>query len=287
MTIRPGSWLSLIVFFAMLLAGGAIPVTASAETVVKIGGTGSALGAMKQIAEAYEKSHPGIRIKIVPSLGSTAAVKAALGGDIDLALSSRPLSENERHQGAVEVEYARSPFVFVTHAKVIKKDVSTRELEWLYGNPTASWPDGGRIRLVLRPEKDADSQLLRSISPAMEQAVKAAMARPGMIVAITNQESSDAVVRTSGALGGASLTEIISEKRPVNILSYNGTKPSVKAIADGSYPLVKSFYLVSTPKTTAHARQFAGFLRSPNARRILARTGNLVVEAHIGNSGDE
>ena len=277
MALKQGMRLSMTIMGVMLAAGVVSPVTVPAETVVKIGGTGSALGSMTRVAEAYEKFHPGIRIRILPSLGSTGAVKAVLGGGIDLAIASLPLTEAERRQGAAEVEYARSPFAFITNAKVDKKAVTTREMEDIYSGRKSAWPDGGRIRLILRPEKDMDSRLLRGISPAMEQAVKAAMARPGMIVAITNQESTAAVARTPGALGGATLTEVISEKQPVNILSFNGVKPSVKAIADRSYPLVKPFYLVTTPKTPAEARQFATFVFSPAGRKILTKSGCLTV----------
>lgn len=267
----------LLVVVIALVTGGILPATAAAETIIKLGGTGSALGTMKQLAVLYEKSHPGIRIRILPSLGSTAGIKAALGGGIDLALSSRNLTEIEQQQGAVEVEYARSPFVFVTNIKVTKKDLSVRELEGIYRNPAAGWPDGSRIRLILRPEKDIDTQLIRSLSSGMDQAVKAALGRAGMILAITDQEATDAVIKTPGALGGATLSEIISENRQVNILSLNNVKPSVKTIADSSYPLIKSFYLVTTPKSPVEARRFADFVQSPAARRILVKNGNLIV----------
>ncbi len=279
MALKQGMRLSMTIIGVMLVAGVVFPATLPTETVVKIGGTGSALGTMVQLAGAYEKSHPGIRIMIMPSLGSAGAVKAVLGGGIALAIASLPLTETERQQGAVEVEYARSPFAFITNAKVDKKAVTTHELEDIYGGRKSTWPDGSRIRLILRPEKDIDSRLLRGISPAMDQVVKAAMARPGMIIAITNQESTAAVARTPGALGGATLTEVISEKRPVNILSFNGVQPSVKGIADRSYPLVKSFYLVTTPKTPAEARQFAQFVLSPAGRKILTKNGCLAVGA--------
>jgi phosphate transport system substrate-binding protein len=100
-----------------------------------------------------------------------------------------------------------------------------------------------------------------------------------MIMAITDQESTNALVSTPGALGGATLSEIISENRPVNVLSLNGVPPSIKTIADGSYPLVKSFYLVTTSKSPKEARQFAEFVRSPAGGRILAKSGNLVIPA--------
>jgi len=268
-------------FFTLLSAGGALsaalPAAPPAETVIRVGGTGSALGTMKQLADLYEKSHPGTRIHILPSLSSAGGVKAVLGGDLDLGLASRQLTGDERRMGAMEVEYARSPFVFITNAKINKKDITTRELEVIYNNPAASWSDGSRIRLILRPEKDIDTKLVRSLSPGMEQAVRSALVRPGMTMAITDQESADAVTRTPGALGAATLSLIISENRSVNVLSYNGVKPSVKSISDKSYPLAKSFYLVTTPKSTKETRLFSEFVRSPAAARLLVKTGNLVV----------
>lgn len=272
------NWLSMIIIGAALLAGGMSAATAAAETIIKIGGTGGALGAMKQLAKEYEKKHPEISIRILPSLGSTGGIKAVLGGGLDLALASRPLKGEERQQGAVEEEYARSPFVFITNIRVNKKDVSTRELEKFYNDPAACWPDGSRIRLILRPEKDFDSTLISRISPGMSKAVKSALARPGMIMAISDQESTDALAKTPGALGGATLSEIISENRAVNMLSFNGVKPSVKGMTNKSYPLFKSFYLVTTPKSPAEARQFAKFVRSSAAEKILTKTGNMVVK---------
>lgn len=261
-----------------LLAGVVFSATARGETVIRVGGSGSALGTMNQLAAAYEKSHPGTKIRILPSLGSTAGVKAVLGGALDVGVTSRPLMESERQQGAIAVEYAKSPFCFVTNNKVNKRDISLRELETIYSNPaTAKWPDNSRVRLILRPERDIDTKLLRSLSPGMEKAMKSALTRPGMIMATTDQESTDTIIKIPGSLGAATLGEIISGNRPVNVLSFNGIKPGDKNIANKTYPLVKSFYLVTTAKISTEARQFAEFLRSPAAAGILVKTGNTVV----------
>jgi phosphate transport system substrate-binding protein len=172
-------------------------------------------------------------------------------------------------------EYARSPFVFITHPGVNKKNVTTQELEGFYSNPAASWPDGRRTRLILRPEKDIDSKLIRNLSPGMELALKAALERPGMILAVTDQESTDAVARTPGALGCTTLNEIISGNKKLNVLSFNGLESHAGTTANSFYPLIKTFYLVTTLKSSAEARQFAEFVRSPAAGRILKKTGHL------------
>lgn len=273
---------AIVCAVVLMIVVGALPIVAVAETIITVGGTGSALGTMKQLAGLYEKTHPGVRIRILPSLGSTAGIKAVLDGGINLGLASRPLNQNEQQRGAMGVEYARSPFVFITNTTSSKKDITVPELERIYTDPAPRWPDGSRIRLILRPEKDIDTSIVRSLSPGMEQAMKAAHARPGMIQAISDQESTDAVVKTPGALGCATLSEIISEKRPVNILTFNGVKPDVKNIANGIYPLFKSMYLVIAPKTPPAARDFAAFVNSRSAERILSASGNLPVTSKQG-----
>jgi len=258
-----------------LLTVGLLPASVQAETVLKVGGTGSALGTMRQLAAAYEKSRPGVTIKVMPSLGSTAGIKAVIGGAIDLGLSSRPLKASELQQGARTIEYAKTPFIFITHPGVAKKNLTTQELENIYGRPDARWPDGRQIRLILRPEQDIDTALVSAISPAMQQAVKSAHARPGMIVAITDQESTEAVSRAPGSFGTAALSEVISENLAVNILSYNGVQPSIRTLSDKTYPLQKSQFLVLSPNTSAEAHRFAEFITSPAAFKILQASGNV------------
>ena len=67
----------------------------SAGEVLRIGGTGSAIGTMKRLASAYGKSRPDVRIGLMPSIGSSGAVKAVSKGPPDIGLIARPIKENE------------------------------------------------------------------------------------------------------------------------------------------------------------------------------------------------
>lgn len=270
----------LVAVFAFLTAGEWLAAPAYAvNTNLTLGGTGAGLGTMELLAAAYEKLHPGVAIKVISSLGSAGGINATLKGALDIAISGRPLKEEERKEGAVISEYARTPFVFIVHKKVAVNRVTSGELEKIYGGRIASWPDGTRIRLITRPEKDTDTMIIKGISPAMEQAVKSAGSRVGMILAATDQESADRVEKTTGAMGGSSMAQVISEGRNVKVLSFNGVKPGENTLRNGSYPLFKSLYLVTTAKSSAAARQFVEFVRSPEGRKILAKNGNLVVDA--------
>lgn len=247
---------------------------ASAETV-KMGGSGANLGTMRLLAEAFEKSHPGVRFTIFPSLGSSGGISALMDGAVDIALLSRPLKERERAKGVTAVEYGRSPFVIVTAKKDAPPSFTLQQLAAIYGGSVTSWPDGSPLRLVLRPRGDSDTDALEGMSPAMRSAVRKAHHRKGLIIATSDQENADAIQKIPGAMGTSTLAIVLSEKRPLKPLSLGGVDPTPGNLANGTYPFFKRLFMAVGPKKPSLAvRQFVEFARSPEGRRILAETGH-------------
>lgn len=259
---------------ALIMSSTLITPICAAEDI-RIGGAGAGLGVIKNLAESFEKSHPGIEVRIMPSLGSSGGIKALLNGALDLAISGRMLKAEELDNGAVAQEFARTPFVFVTHKSVRKSDITSRELESIYNCQLLKWPDGSRIRLVLRPTGDTDTKIIKSFSREMELAVNALSTRSDMIMAITDQEAIEAVAKIPGALGGATLSQTETENNQLQILSLNGVKPTLAALSKGSYTLAKTLYMVSTAKSNHAASQFLQFIRSAKGRAIVAASGAL------------
>lgn len=248
---------------------------ARAEPRVRITGTGTALGAMRQLTAAYAEANPGERAEVLPSVGSAGALKAVAEGALDVALSGRPLEPRERGLGLVERAYARTPFLFAVGKRVDVRTVTRNDLARLYRGDLDRWPNGERARLVLRPRADADTRLLRAISPEMAEAVEASFHRDGMLVAATNQECDAILARTPGAVGPSTLTQLVTESRALTPLALDGVEPTLANLASGVYPLAKTLYAVVGPRPSERARRFVAFLGSPEARRILERTGNL------------
>ncbi len=260
-----------------LVSGDILYAGGKSETIT-IGGTGCALGGVRAVAKAFEKAHPEIRVKIVPSLGSGGGIRAVLAGSLDLALSARPLTGAERGQGAEAIEYARTPFVFVNATKAEDVALSLQLVASIYSGDSQRWPDGTPIRLVLRPETDTDTLLLKAMSPAMEKAVQQALKQEGMLEAITDQENADLLVKIRGAFGASTFAQILSENRPLRPLSLDGVRPNLKTLVSGAYPFFKTFYAV-TRRSSPATRRFIEYIESPEGRSILTRTGHLVAPA--------
>lgn len=266
--------LSVIVVAAAFIAPSAL----YAKETLKIGGAGSTLGTMRLLANAFEKRNPRITVEVFPSLGSYGGIKAVVKGALDIGLSGRPLTDKERREDIVIIEYARSPFVLVVNKDTTASNVSTQDIIEIYSGKRTEWPDGTRVRPVLRPETESDWLVLMELSPEMAQAMKTGLAKEGMLIAVTNQETMDMIAKVPGALGVSTVAQILSEKRSVKMLSLNGVAPNARNVSNGTYPLFKSSFMVISKKSTPRVRQFLEFVGSPAGRGILEKTGNLPVE---------
>ncbi len=265
--------LFLMICIAVLCADGEGAL--GAETV-RINGSGCALDMMEPLVVSYRKIRPDVRIVMEKPLGSSGAIKALVAGVLDIAVSSKPLKPEEIAQGASAREYGKTPVLFVTHKNVHRTDISTREAEEIYRGRVRTWQDGKPLRLVLRPEGDVDTTILRGLSPGMDTAITAARNRKGMIVAVTDPESNEMVAATPGALGTSGLTSLLVDKPALNRLSLNGVKATVKTLASETYPLAKDIRFITTKNTPPAALKFLEFVYSAQGRALAEKSGVLV-----------
>jgi phosphate transport system substrate-binding protein len=260
--------------FAIAVAAFAGEATAAEE--IKIGGTGNALGAMQLLADAFRKHNPDVKVTVLPSVGTSGAIKAVPKGALDIGLSARPLTEEERKIGAIAFEYARSPLVFAVSTKTRVRALTLDQIADIYSGKLVNFPDGGQIRPVLRPIGEDITRQIKHMSPALDTALSAAEQRPGMPFATTDQEAADKTESIPGALSATTLSLINSEDRQLRALTLNGVEPTVGNGASGKYPHAKGFFLVTRPEPSAAVKRFIAFMQSPAGREILVRAGNWI-----------
>lgn len=260
-------WVVTFVCAAVLV----VAVPAQAETV-RLGGTGSGLELMRRLAAAFRQVDPAFDLQVVPNLGSTGGLKALGLGGVQIAVISRDLKPEEASQGWTAKRLGRTPFVLATTRRDVA-GLTRAQIADIYSGRLSKWPDGQPIRLVLRPASDGDTHLLASFSPAIKTALDAAMARDGMVSALTDQESLDAIERLPGALGTTSLTMLRVDTRKARALPIDGVAPTPGHLASGHYPYSKPLLLVTSANATPSVRRFIEFTRSPVGTGMLADLG--------------
>lgn len=243
---------------------------------IKIGGTGNALGTMQILAAAYHEANPDIKITVLPSIGSSGAIKAVPRGKIDIGLSSRPLKEAESATGVISVEYARTPTVIAVSNTLDYDSITIDQLVEIYTGRLAQWPNGELIRPIIRQPGDDNTKQLKQLSPALKSAVEFADTRTGLLFASTDQEAVDKIEKTPSSFGVTSLALILSEKRPIHAMKIDGVEPTPEACISGSYPLIKHFYFILPQTIPDHVTDFLEYVKSSVGKSILEENGNYV-----------
>jgi phosphate transport system substrate-binding protein len=275
--------MSQLISFSILLrraaAGMAVLTTlwlplAACAADLRIGGTGNALGTMRLLGEAFMQSHPETRVVVLGSIGTSGAIKAVPKGAIELGLSSRMLTDDETKSGLSVVEYAQSPTVIAVHKNTKATSITLGQLSDIYSGKLTSWPDGTRIRPVMRQPGDDNTRQVKSLSADIAQAVGTAETQPGALFAVTDQEAADKMEAVPGSVGVTTVALIRSEGRSLHPLSLGGVEPTPENARSGRYPLTKSFYFVMPKEPSATVIEFVRFVTSPAGRKILEQAGH-------------
>lgn len=249
---------------------------ASNAADLRIGGTGNAIGTMRLLGDAFTQLHPQNKVVILASIGTSGAIKAVPKGAIELGLSSRVLSDDEAKGGLSIIEYAQSPTVLAVHKGNKVRSITLSELSEIYSGKMGSWPDGTRIRPVMRQPGDDNTRQIKALSADIEQAMGTAEAQPGALFAVTDQDAADKMEAVPGSIGVTTVALLRSENRSLHALAIGGVEPTPENARSGRYPLTKHFYFVMPREPSATVLEFVKFVASPAGRKVLEQAGHTV-----------
>lgn len=276
LNVMPSASITQLMCRAVLSLVMLLPAAAGAQEKLTIGGAGTALGTMRQLGDAYAAALRTTTISVLPSLGALGGVHALRSGAVDIAVVTRALSPAEVGSDTTAVEIGRVPFVFAVNVSNPVTDIRSAQLLDIYRLKQTTWPDGSRIRLVLRPPAVSDTIFLKDLSPAWKQAVEALGTRPGMVEVSTAQEAAGHVERSVHALTTSTLNLILTEKRAMKALRVDGIEPNAQTVMDGTYPYFKPVILVVRRMPSSSAAAFVAYARSKAGRAILMQSGHVV-----------
>lgn len=255
---------------AVCAAGGAC-----AQEVTRAAGTGLGIALVRQLAEQYRREHPGPAMVIPDSTGTSGAIKGLAVGRLELGILARPLKPGEV-EGGVSVPLCRTPLVFFTSA--VRRDVSlTRAgLPALFAGSLPPFARG-EVRMLLRPATDTEFIRLLEIFPEIAPAVAAAREARGAVLALTDQETMDAVETSRSLVAFGALTPILAERRKLVVVPMDGLVPGPDALETGRWPHAVPLLLGLPAKPTDEAKAFVRWASSPSAAPLLRAAGCLPV----------
>ncbi len=250
----------------------AMPIWAAEPLIV--GGSGADLETFRILAREFSKLNPKCNIKVIPSIGSSGAVRGVATGRVDLGLLSRPLKEKERKHGLTVIPYADTALVYVVAKGHHVKQVDTDTLRRIYtgGDNTHG------LRPVLRPRLDSDTLVLQEKLPAIRDALDQAYSRKGVPIGTSDQAAVNILLKSEDIITTSTLSLVMSEKPAVQVLSLNGVTPNASTISNGTYPLVKQLFMLHDDNMRGLESRFIEFVLSEKGADILARTGHVTMK---------
>ena len=249
-----------------------VPSATSRAETLRLGGTGILLETMRGLGAAYTADHPETRVEVLPSLGTPGGIRALLARRIDIALTSRPLTDKDKGDGLEEAVCATTAYVFAT-TYTGPYSVTKATLPSLYANPQPVWPDRTPLKIILRSRAGTARQYLSTLVPGMAAALDAAYARPGMPVSATDQVNAELATRVAGSFAFMTLMQMQSERLALRALPFEGVTPTPQTIADRTYPLLIQGCAVIHRIASAEVQKFIVYMKSTVGQALVRQHG--------------
>jgi phosphate transport system substrate-binding protein len=245
---------------------------------------------MSACAEAYMSGHRNVDV-VVRGGGSATGIASLLGGQIDLALSSRELTSAElnaaTNSGELRpVPIAREGIALIAHRDVKVEALDTEQLAALLAGEVAGWSalsstGGGPVVVVGRAAGSGTAAVVqervlgrRSISAnarlheSHEEVIKAVGSTPGAI------GYADAHL----ARAHAGEVRIIPMRRATESEAY---MPEPDTIASGKYPLARTLYFIAIDPIPAPLQALIEYCSGDAGRPLIESAGFMPVPREV------
>lgn len=246
-----------------------------AQTVVMAGSTSMEKFA-NMLAECYREAHPGVTVT-AEFTGSSAGVQAVLSGRADIGLSSRPLTTAEEASGAAAYVIAMDGIAVITDRDNPVTALTTKQLADIYTGQIRDWQElGGRKQPIVVAGREAGS--------GTRSAFEELLGIEDRCYYANELDSEGAmlarIASTPGAVGYVSF-DVLDDT--VCALSLDGVEATAERVKTGSYPLCRSFLLVTKgalEEQSRQVREIFAYLQTEEGGKLMRDAGLIVSDCH-------
>lgn len=246
-----------------------------AQTVVMAGSTSMEKFA-NMLAECYREGHPGVTVT-AEFTGSSAGVQAVLSGRADIGLSSRALTTAEEASGAAAYVIAMDGIAVITDRDNPVTALTTKQLADIYTGQIRDWQElGGRKQPIVVAGREAGS--------GTRSAFEELLGIEDRCYYANELDSEGAmlarIASTPGAVGYVSF-DVLNDT--VHALSLDGVEAAAERVKTGSYPLCRSFLLVTKGALEEQSRQVQeifAYLQTEEGGKLMRDAGLIVPKRH-------
>ncbi len=270
-----------------VMAAGSLAVTpakqaGAAVQTITLSGSTSISPLAQQLAKQYVKENKGVKINFTNITGSGSGISDAMGGKVNIGMSSRALKEEEAkvlkanvicNDGIAIVVNKSNPIANLTPEQVYniyaKKYTNWKSLVASYDKPIAIYgrESGSGTRSCFEDVLKNDYKL--NIAKNYGK-LNAEIATTGAM--------QTSVKTNAGAIGYMSLGDL--DERQVKAVKFNGVAATSANVANGSYKMSRPFVLATKGVPTGQTAAFIKWCQtSSNAKKIITKMGFVTLGA--------
>ena len=209
--------------------------------------------------------------------GSSAGVQAVLSGRADIGLSSRTLTTAEEASGAAAYVIAMDGIAVITDRDNPVTALTTKQLADIYTGQIRDWQElGGRKQPIVVAGREAGS--------GTRSAFEELLGIEDRCYYANELDSEGAmlarIASTPGAVGYVSF-DVLNDT--VHALSLDGVEAAAERVKTGSYPLCRSFLLVTKgalEEQSRQVREIFAYLQTEEGRKLMRDAGLIVSDCH-------
>ncbi|RMD97370.1 MAG: phosphate ABC transporter substrate-binding protein [Calditrichaeota bacterium] len=216
----------------------------------------------RQFAKKYD-----MKVKVY-SGGSETGIFAVYARAADLAISSRPLTEDERKAGLQDTVIAYDAIAVIVHENNPVQNLTLKQLNKIFRHKIKSWKKLGwkdaPISVIL---PDTSSGLrkvfLQTImrGKKIKVKIKEGLSTYGAIALLQKDSTGIAICSLSQA-----------HYAHIKPIAVNGVTPNFDTLAEGSYPLQAPICLVTYGRPNLETRRFVAWITRGPAEKLLAKS---------------
>ncbi|MGW1605531.1 phosphate ABC transporter substrate-binding protein [Streptomyces eurythermus] len=279
------------------LASGAVLIASLATACANAdaaGGAGKALQASgsttvapvaADAAEALKAQ--GLNITVATQGGSAGGISQLGAGQIDIALSSKPVSDEDK-AASPETDYVSTQIgadaVGIIVGKQVAdggvKNLTKDQVKGLFEGKITNWKQvGGPDLPVFVYDKEPGRGTREVLDKYLYHGEKPPPPPNSDNFAIVggNLETRNKLESTPGAVGPLS-TGFVEGRDKLAVVTLDGITPSSENVATGTYPMSRPLYMVTDGQPKGDAKKFIDYVLSDKGQPLLTKHGYLTLK---------
>ena len=241
-----------------------LPHAIPAGSSVRLDGSTSLAKFNQRLGKAFLDRYPGVQYDWKAN-GSSKGIQALLANQVDVAASSRPLTEEEKNRGLVAVLVKTDAIaLLVSKANPFEGGLTSNQVRDIFTGKVTNWSQVGGPPLPLHViNRNPSSGTYKVFQTAV---LEGSNFGSGPNWTTMKRDVTTEILqqlRTNG-IGYANYREIKAQKT-IRFIPLDGSSPG-----SPNYPLPTALYYVYSASATYAAKAFVAFATSPTGKAIAA-----------------